>query len=98
MAIIESERRSSLRFLLLVSLAFAAVLSALGPGSIGVGLTSGTWNTEIPMPSARGHLATATGADGRIYAIGGYDGHSYLMTIEAYDPVTHGWLCSTGDT
>ncbi len=45
-----------------------------------------TWATVAPMPIARYLLAAATGTDGRIYAIGGYNGSAYLDTVEAYTP------------
>lgn len=32
-----------------------------------------------------------TGSDGRLYAIGGFDGTSALGTAEAYDPTTGIW-------
>jgi hypothetical protein len=43
------------------------------------------------MPTARYLLAAATGCDGRIYAIGGYNGSIILNTVEAYDPATNAW-------
>jgi N-acetylneuraminic acid mutarotase len=48
------------------------------------------WSSKAPMPTARGALATATGKDGTVYAIGGYDGAD-LATTEGYDPVTNAW-------
>lgn len=27
----------------------------------------------------------------RLYAVGGYDGHSYLVLVEMYDPNTNEW-------
>jgi Kelch motif len=38
------------------------------------------------MPTARYLLAAATGGDGRIYAIGGFNGSGILNTVEAYRP------------
>ena len=39
------------------------------------------------MLTPREHLASVTGADGRIYAIGGFDTtHHAVNTVEAYDP------------
>jgi Kelch motif len=56
---------------------------AAGPG--------GAWSSAPPLPTARSGLGAATGRDGNIYALGGYDG-SYLTTVEAFDPTTMSWL------
>lgn len=48
------------------------------------------WTTVAPMPTARASLAAATGADGRIYAIGGSNG-THLTTVEAYTTATDTW-------
>ena len=46
-------------------------------------LTHNSWTTVAPMPTPRYGLAAVSGPDGRIYAIGGDDGSSYLNTVEA---------------
>jgi N-acetylneuraminic acid mutarotase len=43
------------------------------------------------MPTARWGLAATTGLDGRIYAVGGFDGADNLHTVEVYDPSTGQW-------
>jgi hypothetical protein len=43
------------------------------------------------MPTARNALATATGPDGRIYAIGGHPVGDVLNPAEAYDPTANKW-------
>lgn len=48
---------------------------------------SGQWRSEAPMPSKRRAL-TACVMDCRVYAIGGYDGSSWLNTAESFDPRT----------
>lgn len=48
------------------------------------------WTTKEPMPTARIGLGAAV-VDGKIYAIGGYNG-SYLGTNELYDPDTDMWV------
>jgi N-acetylneuraminic acid mutarotase len=53
-------------------------------------LPSYPWSTVAPMPTARIALAAATGPDGRIYAIGGFNGVA-LNTVEAYRPRTNTW-------
>jgi hypothetical protein len=42
-------------------------------------------SVEAVMCKAREVLAAATGSDGRIYAIGGFNG-SIINTVEAYRP------------
>jgi hypothetical protein len=40
-----------------------------------------TWTTKTPMPTVRGDL-TSSVVNGKIYAIGGYDGSEHLGTVE----------------
>jgi N-acetylneuraminic acid mutarotase len=51
------------------------------------------WSSAAPMPTARLLLATVTGPDGRIYALGGQPntGSNNLSTLEAYDPAANTW-------
>jgi len=44
------------------------------------------WSTVAPMPARRAGLATATGRDGRIYAMGGYSICPATRAVEAYTP------------
>lgn len=49
------------------------------------------WSTAAPMPTPRASFGMATGKDGRIYAIGGYDtNNAALATVEAFSPSTTG--------
>ncbi|HLH23576.1 MAG TPA: kelch repeat-containing protein [Chloroflexota bacterium] len=49
------------------------------------------WETLPPLHHPRNHLAAAV-IDGRIYAVGGRDGTSLLLTdLEEYDPATGDW-------
>jgi N-acetylneuraminic acid mutarotase len=57
-------------------------------------LRDDSWNPIAPMPTARFALATATGPDGRIYALGGdtnISAPTVVPTVEAYDPETDSW-------
>lgn len=48
------------------------------------------WTEGPPMPSARGGLA-AVAFDGKLYAIGGFDGSGNTGAVEVYDPATRQW-------
>ena len=43
------------------------------------------------MPTPRRWLAATAGADGRIYALGGFQNSGLLATVEAYTPSTDTW-------
>lgn len=49
-----------------------------------------TWTERQPMPTARGALGVAV-VDGKIIAIGGYDGSGNPAAVESYDPATDTW-------
>ncbi len=49
------------------------------------------WSTLPDMPTARSGLAAVWGADGRLYAIGGYADAGRTDVVEAYDPSVGGW-------
>jgi len=59
-----------------------------------------TWTTRASMPTPRLGLAAAT-VNGIIYAVGGateagfQSTHSFLSTVEAYDPATDAWTTTT---
>jgi len=48
------------------------------------------WSEGAPMPTARGALSV-TVHDGKLYAIGGYEGRVNSAAVEAYDPVRNSW-------
>jgi N-acetylneuraminic acid mutarotase len=50
-----------------------------------------TWTELAPMPTARGALSV-TVHDGKLYAIGGYDGKANSTALEVYDPVRDLWI------
>lgn len=49
--------------------------------------TSGQWTDVTPMLSKRCRLGAAT-LNGKLYVCGGYDGSTFLRTVEVYDPIT----------
>ena len=66
--------------------------TATSSTSFTVSASANAWTTVAPMPTARYVLAAATGPDGRIYAIGGYNSPTgQLNTVEAYTPATNSW-------
>jgi hypothetical protein len=55
-----------------------------------------TWTTKAPMPTARYVFALATGANGKLYAVGGEGtGGAVLASVEEYDPATNTWATRT---
>ncbi len=51
---------------------------------------TGSWETKASMSTARGALGVAA-VNGKIYAIGGYDGSQSLNLVEEYNPTTDTW-------
>lgn len=49
-----------------------------------------TWAERAPMPTARGALSVAE-HDGKLYAVGGYDGKANSAAVEVYDPAQNLW-------
>jgi N-acetylneuraminic acid mutarotase len=49
-----------------------------------------TWAERAPMPTARGALSV-TAHEGKLYAIGGYDGTANSAAVEVYDPMRNLW-------
>src|SRR5438067_24813 len=65
----------------------AMVVALLAPARSARADTS--WQTAPALPAARGFLAAATGADGTIYAIGGYDSSGTPQgTVYSFKPGT----------
>jgi N-acetylneuraminic acid mutarotase len=73
---------------LIVTLAVSMFLSTLQFPVVGAAENS--WTTKKPMPTARGGLGVAV-VNGKIYAIGGFDGVNQLSVNEEYNPVTDTW-------
>lgn len=53
--------------------------------------SSNSWTTGAPMPTPRGTRNLAV-VNGKIYAIGGWNGVSSLATVEEYNPSTDSWV------
>jgi N-acetylneuraminic acid mutarotase len=49
-----------------------------------------TWTERAPLPTARGALSV-TELDGKLYAVGGYDGKGNNAQVEVYDPIFNAW-------
>lgn len=52
------------------------------------------WDSVAPVKIARSALSL-TVLDGKLYAMGGFDGHSFLSIVEIYDPIQDKWEEST---
>ncbi len=49
-----------------------------------------TWTERAPLPTARGGLAVTT-LQGKLAAVGGYDGRENPTAVEVYDPAIDQW-------
>lgn len=82
--------RGRSRALTWLGLPVLAGFGALVPATTGLA-TANTWTSVAAMAGgARGDLGAATGSDGRIYAIGGFD-TTWVNTVEAYDTTANTW-------
>ena len=70
--------------------------------NVGVSLSSverydpatNAWEAVAPMATARLNHATAV-LDGKLYAVGGYNGDYHLSSVERYDPALDAWEAVT---
>lgn len=53
-----------------------------------------TWEMVSPIKIARSALSL-TVLDGKLYAMGGYDGQNFLVIVEVYDPEVDEWIEGT---
>jgi N-acetylneuraminic acid mutarotase len=51
----------------------------------------GSWAPRAAIPTARERLGLAAAANGKLYAVGGYNGSSVVNTVEEYDPTIDTW-------
>lgn len=49
-----------------------------------------TWTMVAPLSMPRDAVGVCLLGD-KLYAVGGYDGQTYLNTMESYDPQTNEW-------
>jgi hypothetical protein len=56
--------------------------------------TNNTWVQTPAVPEGRSYPAAATGLDGLIYLIGGYDGTNPVNTAQVFNPTTGAWAAS----
>lgn len=54
-------------------------------------ISTNTWVLTTPMLSKRCRLGVAA-LNGKLYAVGGYDGSVFLRSVECYDPVSKQWM------
>ena len=48
------------------------------------------WRESAPMYSARCYVSVVT-LDGKLYAMGGFNGRERLNSVERFDPVENQW-------
>jgi N-acetylneuraminic acid mutarotase len=80
----------------LVLAAVAVGIAALAlPPLPAQGVSSATtrldWGIRAPMLIARSGHGLAAAPNGKLYAVGGYDGTNFLNSVEEYDPATDSW-------
>lgn len=51
---------------------------------------SDSWSTVAPLSVPRDAVAVCPLGD-KLYVVGGYDGHTYLNTVESYDAQRNEW-------
>lgn len=52
------------------------------------------WEQVAPIQKARSTLSL-TVLDGKLFAMGGFDGENFLNIVEVYDPETNAWTLGT---
>ena len=70
--------------------AFLALVAATVVGHVAL---AQTWQTDVPLPTARAQALALTDANGKIHVFGGYNqaSSSQMSTHEVFDPATDGW-------
>ena len=84
-----TSRHSKLTRRATVASLLAVIAVAAGVSSPPAAAGAGRWHRMSALRVAAWGLAAVTGADGRIYAFGGYSGTAgWLHTAERYTPAT----------
>ncbi len=65
-------------------------IAGTGAKLVTMQVTAAGWTAKASMPTARDRLAAAAPGNGKLYAVGGYNGAN-LATCEEYDPATNTW-------
>jgi N-acetylneuraminic acid mutarotase len=79
-------------FLLLV---FILLTVNFQPRSLSAQSLSGLWSSASSTGFSPRAAFAACVVDGKIYALGGYDGSEFLDTLEVFDPVLNAWNAPT---
>jgi hypothetical protein len=82
------------RCLVLAAVAVVIAVMVLPPQPAH-GVSSATtrldWGVRAPLLIARTSHGLAAAPNGKLYAVGGYDGTNFLNSVEEYDPATDSW-------
>jgi Kelch motif protein/IPT/TIG domain-containing protein len=70
------------------------IFGGSGTDSYAYSSASNAWVQTLAMPEPRSYVAAATGTDGLIYVVGGYDGTNPINTAQVYNPTTNAWATS----
>ncbi|MBK7425168.1 MAG: hypothetical protein IPJ48_19995 [Propionivibrio sp.] len=54
-----------------------------------------TWSVGTPLPSPRHQASAVAAPDGKIYVMGGFDGHAEFNRVDVYTPQTNSWQAAT---
>jgi hypothetical protein len=54
-----------------------------------------TWSVGAPLPSPRHQPSAIAAPDGKIYVLGGFDGHAEFNRVDVYTPQTNSWQALT---
>ncbi|HKB88588.1 MAG TPA: PKD domain-containing protein [Patescibacteria group bacterium] len=57
--------------------------------------TTNVWTYGTPIPAVRYQFGLVADQQGKIYAMGGYDGYGVVATNYMYDPITNTWQTKT---
>jgi N-acetylneuraminic acid mutarotase len=86
------KRKTILNPVLILSLMMALTTTLVSTSTV-LADGEGSWVTRTSMPTPRTGLSVVAANNGKIYAIGGWDGVRAIVldTVEEYDPATDTW-------